>query len=1262
MSDTWIGSFLEGDIPQLDGAADESSDGHEEFRKTRKRLGVGRMKTRSSRLINESKKPEVSTRNEIPLTEPLHSEASEKNSDNDESASEMASECSDASAEIKRSTSEDVWPKKGRAIRTYSRTTRSSLKVQKSLRLSKEKVQTKKEEEVVEFKTEELEAEKPDRKDTFRLFLSESSGSEDKLTEINSEPEESEPSSSEQNRKLGAEQVKARKLSTVRKVSNVLKSNFGLEEETEVVKQKDLSLEVEKSDKIETSAASNERVASYYDFPDITKCAHNPEKKLKDGDKGQKVAKQCLGSSVPSTSLKTLGLLPIKQAVPSTSSSEQTYSRRVTLRNRKLSEIEKKELTLGKGKAACENELKSDLVSPLSALSIAMPNLRVSLEDVSQSQMLDSKFSEACARLRRNRETSHQSYTVIVNQVLKSAVTKERPSLKRSPVVTRTKERVLLLKRTSPKRKEERMKKYGTLPVVIAKSPKRSPIDNSQVSQAPPANREIGADSLISTSQIYDEPAVSTDVFSSVRKGGDDVSESASSRSRTLGSVDNSDEHFQRFMEYSSSETPVTSVSCSGGDGKISCHRTGSVPSRQVSLELTNRSGDTRRTLSLERKGLKRKLKVDFHGQQTPVRDLLGSGKKRKLSLTLKVSSISFPRMDDVSETRVTSDKEYVVKEGKSVFKDQDNTSSFLQIQQARVDTVSDDGGSGFDVKKEFAMDRSLLNEVTCVPSSPGEPNSGDEVSPKCSKSSLAVTGSDSLPGLTEAYPSNSKSPNNLNSDSFAKMGLKTTVNVANDVELASQKFDFPNEKETELLANALFNMSFPSPLHCVEECCSPPCPSSPLKANCHDWKGNQVLTVNSSFAAEGNAIEVEEANESPEFSYLDQVQESQSSPVVHSLLEGYAVVLPGLQLGETQSHGDNTETEITNYVGQKISEKERTSHEESLKPLRIPINKSDLRSNGEDFFPRKGAIWGGEDNSESSISVNNCCKSEIVAGGESNESPGLMARDSVIMPPFDTEMTDLPDLTEAEELSKLSLEEENSIDAQQLSAQSNSDNKEMEMFLGEGEEEQVEKTSSRIPSVEKNDFVFKLSLEEENSYEEQPLSAQGNADDNEMEISLGEGKETQVEKTSSKQLTSSLAAKIPKETFRDCKEQTLSKVLSVSVGLSDDGSCKNRVVIKPLKKPPSSEELLSSLTKYGLPHCKYQEPFCSNPDDIPALPRSVKFIFIAKPVRLHFKAKKVNVAIASRVSFKNYFHCEDVFIIYLQFSAPHIRLRGNFF
>ena len=1235
MSDTWIGSFLEGDIPQLDGAVDESSDGHEEFRKTRKRLGMGRTKTRSSRLISESKKPGVSTTSEIPLTEPLHSEEAEKHSGHGERTSEMASECSDASEEIKRSTSEDVWPKKGTAIRTYSKRTRSSLKVQKSLRLSEEKDQKKEEEEVVEFKTEE--EEKPDLEDTFRLFLSESSGSEDNTTGTNSEPGESELSSSEQNRKLGFEQVKARKLSTVRKGSNAVKSSFGLEEETEVVKQKDLNLEVEKSDQIETCAASNERVAFYDDFPDITKHIHSHEKNLKGGDKGQKVATQCLSSSVPSTSHKTLGLLAITQAVPSTSSSVQKYSRKVTLRNRKLSDIEKEELKLGKGKAACEKKLKSDLVSPLGAISGAMPNLRVSLEDVSQSQMLDSKFSKARARLRHNRETPHQSYTLSVNQVLNSPVAKEGPSLKRSPVVTRTKERAPLLKRTSPKRKEEKIKKYGTLPVVIAKSPKKSPADNSQGSQASPANRQIGAASLVRTSQIYEDSTVSTDVFSSVRKGGDNSLGSASSRSRTLASVDNNDENFQRFMECSSSETPVTSVTCSGGDGKISRHRTGSVPSRQVSLKLTNRSGDTRRTLSLERKGLKRKLKVDFQGQQTPVRDLPGSGKKRKLSLTLKASSISFPRMDDVSETLVTSDEEYVVKEGKSVFKDQDNTSSSLQIQQARIDTGSDDGGSGFDGKKEFAMDRSLLEvNVTCVPSSPGEPNSGDEVSPKCSKSSLAVTRSDSLAGLIEACPSNSKSPDILKSHSFAKMGLKTTVNVSNDVELVSQEFDFPNEKDTELLANALFNMSFPSPLPCVEECCSPPCPLSPLKANCHEWKGNQVLTVNSSCAEEDNALEVEETNESPEFSYLDQVKESQSSPVVHSMLEGYVVVPTGPQLGETQSHGDNTEAEITNYVGQRISENKK--NEESFKPLRIPINRSDLRSNGEEFLERKGAIGGGEDNSESSISGNNCCKSEIVTGSESNESPGLMARDSVVMPPFDTEMTDLADLTEAEEPSKLSLKEENSIVTRQLSAQGNSDNNEMEIFLGEGKEEQVKKTSSRVPSAEKSEFVLKLSLEEENSNEAQPLSAQGNVDDNEMEISSGEGKETQVEKTSSKQLTSSLAAKIPTESFRYCKEQTLSKVLSVSASVNDAGSCRNRVVIKPLKEPPSSEELLNSLTKYGLPHCKYQEPFCSNPDDIPVLPRSVKFNFIVTPPRLHFNAKKVNEVIANMVSFMNYF------------------------
>ena len=41
-------------------------------------------------------------------------------------------------------------------------------------------------------------------------------------------------------------------------------------------------------------------------------------------------------------------------------------------------------------------------------------------------------------------------------------------------------------------------------------------------------------------------------------------------------------------------------------------------------------------------------------------------------------------------------------------------------------------------------------------------------------------------------------------------------------------------------------------------------------------------------------------------------------------------------------------------------------------------------------------------------------------------------------------------------------------------------------------------------------------------------------------------------------------------------------------------------VIINPLRRPPSADELMATLKDYGLPECKYQKAFCSNPDDIP--------------------------------------------------------------
>ena len=54
----------------------------------------------------------------------------------------------------------------------------------------------------------------------------------------------------------------------------------------------------------------------------------------------------------------------------------------------------------------------------------------------------------------------------------------------------------------------------------------------------------------------------------------------------------------------------------------------------------------------------------------------------------------------------------------------------------------------------------------------------------------------------------------------------------------------------------------------------------------------------------------------------------------------------------------------------------------------------------------------------------------------------------------------------------------------------------------------------------------------------------------------------------------------------------------------TDDLPPDNDVIISPLRHPPSADEVLATLKDYGLPQCRYQRPFCSNPRDIPECPR----------------------------------------------------------
>ena len=1181
MSDTWIGSFLGGDIPQLDGAADDDSSGQEDFKTSRKRLGMGR--TRNVNRINTSSKaPDVSTRREIPLETPAHFETSEK--DAEHGKTETSSKYSD----VVQESGQSVWPQKGRAIRTYSKKVMSASKFEKSPPLDKEKAQKKDEKEVVVVDTEEVK--EVNCEDTFRLVLSESSDSDgNDSVGVNLGSESSEAVASRQSRKPQVENVRKTKSSTTRKDNNSVESKLSSEGKTIVPRRDNIEPKVQEINNIKTSSALSDQGTSDGYTPEITKYFHSPGKKAEGNNKRQHGAKLLSNLSQQSTSCKTLDMYSKTQPLPSCSSQQETYSRKATLRKRKLTEVETKERKLHKGASSRRTRQRTDLVASLGG---AMSNLKVSLEDVSQSSMLNSKFAEARTRLRNRRETPRQNYTRIVNQGLSSPVRKESYSPQRSPLLSRNNEKSSLSrKRTSPKKKEERLKKYGTLPVVIAESPKKSSADNIKFPDTSRASQQSQAESSALTSQISRKPALCTDVFSSeTRYFGTGI---ASSRSRTRGCVDSSSEPSNRLTELFSSGT--ISVACSGGDEETSRKRTGSIPSRQMSFSPAGRSGakprnETGYTLSLHRKSLKRKLVMDSQKNVTPVSDLPGTGKKRKLSLKLKASSL---RTEGVGETLVTPGDERLDDKEKSVCDDQDKisspshvsqqSSSDLHSQQARINIQYDDRLSGFVNKKDFTLSEGLLDDITCVPSSPGEPVSSDEISPKCFKSSPTATESDSLPVLTKAGVSFGKSQDSSDAYVSTESELRTPDDVSSDTnnaQLLSQEGAFPKEKDTELLANALFNMSFPSPLPCGEECYSPPCPSSPLdtKHGVPDprdqdevLKGKEVLTLSSSIVEESNASEVEESHRSSAISSLNHAQQTgYFSPAVCSVREEYTVLPLCPQLGETQSQYENTFTENESCLGQKISDKEITSDKESFESHKCLINRSNSSTSEGDVFINEGTM---EENRNSNfdskykMSENKPCASKSARGDESNESStDFMSHESVRTRTLDTKVTHLTDFAEADE--------------------------------------------SSISSAEKSEFILKLSVEEENSTDAQ-LSVHNNLPDSEMEIFSGKDNDNQ-EQDFAKSLSHVLAGAAATESVGECKDQSSrayvsqSRLHCTSVGLNEGGSLGSNgvVVIKPLKRPPTSEELLSSLKDYGLPQCKYQQPFCSNPDDIPAFPR----------------------------------------------------------
>ena len=1132
MSDTWVGSFLGGDIPQLDGAADEDSDEREDFKLPRGKRRKGDPRYQADKM---SKRPNVmlfAPRGNSQRT-PVTPEESSRN---------MERVKTEESGE---SISVDVWPRAARAIRTYSKKGMSVLKNQSSATLHEvDNTAKKNNKDMIVVDTEKEVGNRTkieDCEDEFRLFLSESSDSEDNMTkEANSGSKRNDVIGRQRNG-LGVKQCEAIKKNC---------SSVGKDQGT--------------SDESYT--------------PVITKYFHSP------GKNTEHVRKQNeeTPSSVhyPTVSNFTVGAHSLVQMSPQCSKQCQGYSRKSILRKRKLPEFGvKSERRFSKRTSLRRTRQNTDLAASLNAVSGAMADLRVFIKDVSDTPALSSKLDEAQKRLRRRQENLCENFTH-VNQKLSSLARRERLPGTSSPLRLRKNEKSpLTKKRSSPNRKEERMRKYGNLPVVIAKSPKKNFTADNVAPDTLTLTEEkcLRTDSTPASLQCRDKPSIHSSqapcVFPVTLNSG---TGHVSSRSRT------------RVSGLTSSRTIATTTA----GGKKETSRSVPLSSRELSLKPAGRSSRDKshsgkgHVLSLQRKGLKRKLKLDTEKnvQSAAVTILPGVRKKRKLSLTLKEdkSRRSDLREEGAGETFASSADNRLIGKYKSTWEARDEISN---IQHVGFDIENNDSALRSGNGKDLALNTCLSDDIICIPSSPGDSDSNDE-SPNRAGLSASVVESTSFPVSTKLCNKSQHASSASVSDEREHRSLEKL----NCLALVSHGTHISEEKDTELLANALFNMSYPSPLPCLEECHSPPYPSSPLdvKRDSSVLRSQHNMAQQQKFFSENSSIVEEDGKVSDDdelrripASCLGEFQQTAFfSPADIRLREKSLQLQVRPLLGETQSQFENTSSEYSDANVSKQLECKSTETENSA-----------------DNFDQR------VDDREMS------CDKESVDSCENLKNEARVMEESITEKRKDSEFNSDPAILEEKSRGwKIAYRSESLESSAGLkspnSARTESLMQTSRTYLAETEEQ------SSISTVEK-ELVLELSTAEDISSNSQPL-VRGDLQTTEMEISVGE--ENQIQGISSESIPDAnfpLSPTISEDhnKIQICNtpvKQSNHNSSSLELKGNDRLGDENLIAIEPLKRPPSSQELINSLKDYGLPHCRYQAAFCSDPDDIPACPRSV--------------------------------------------------------
>ena len=1175
MSDTWEGSLLGENILQVDGAADDNTEGYENARYRGRKTGERRTRKRSSKVDNTQNTHDNFTRTTTGNFTTIMGKGG---------FSKTVTCSHEGWNDNTESPNEKVWPQKGRAIRTYSKHSLSAMRKEKSFQKATETQNDGKAQPGVYAERDDDES---DEEAVFRLFLSESSDSDgsnlDEVREsfysreVNEIPrkmlKEKNNRRTENFASLEDKTSVERKLRSDRKDWHqhlehkkqvCFEINDGRKDETiegdlssrkmNIASEENSGSGVKKGVRERPYSSKKEQNTSQSCVAVTTKYFNSPDKSSKDAEKGDVVELT-------------------SQILPHCSKDKESDVGTFTIRKRKLAVTDKKN-------PERSEKQRADVGAALDVVRGAMSNLKVLLEDVAQTPAMDLKFKEARTRLRNKREHSDQNFTRIIEKQSSSPVRTETLSQKRLSVRSRGLEKSPLSKNVSPKRKEERMKKYGELPVLIVKSPRKTnSFCNSQSSENATGIPLNQGDLSVLTSNVN---CTGTESLN--------TGPCSPSRNWTRGEV-------SLLGQTRHAETEEMSDVYASGNKTRNHENAKHLSRRMLSLKSIHESreqskNETSKMFSLQRKGRKRKLVIatEKGSQLTPTDALLVASKKRKLSFALEVNR-SRPILGKIN---VDEALEAPVEKDNSLAVDLDAKPQF-HGQQVKMDMNS--GNRSQVGIKQLNLSKGQMDDVTCVPSSPGGCDSDDEPSAgeTCTHSSPLTT-----KGSLTICKSYRSSEFSLRHDSIRDK----VAYLPNDLQCTLQQ-NFPEEKGSELLANALFNMSFPSPLPWEEECNSPPDPSTPLGTACdgygvEDQRPNTLDENCSRFVDENSFQCLETTKRKSPISFSDKQATRPSCTYISFSNNGMPLEVSSVgtccpQLGETQSQLETMDDEIEDQSNLQRGQSKSCDTERITQAVtneEIVASKRNIDEENRCLTP----------NTELAILENDPCVSRAVCEDKPSESTNVSTAHfsestTTKSHALRTEL-DSTDCDEAVEMSSGNIETKDFL--LRLTSVDNS---------GEAlDKSDVRKIASSLN--EDGDIQICNAFTENKNLSITQPSESGKSD---------KGKQiSSPEELSNKQPRNALIEGVVTDTTEGLvvepadqsgERKAIPKVPNTThnqpnfTASSNDGTA-SIVAIKPLKQPPNADELIASLKEHGLPHCKYQAPFCSNPDDIPACPR----------------------------------------------------------